>query len=122
MRRKLRRQKRRVSRKKQKGGYLNRCDFAYEGRDTIKQAFKNLDKSAPSLINNLSAELNKILEQRINQIITQRGAELRHIGPKLLKGAIKDAHKTLFRLLGNFGYKKLAELQLKVKREFNKLK
>ena len=34
MRRKLRRQKGRVRRKKQKGGLLNRYDFAYAGRDT----------------------------------------------------------------------------------------
>ena len=60
MRRKLRRQKRHVRRKKQKGGFLNGYDFAYAGRDNINQAFKNLDKSATSLIQNLDAELNKI--------------------------------------------------------------
>ena len=99
MRRKLRRQKRRVRRKKQKGGFLYRYDFAYAGRDTINQAFKNLDKTAPLLIHNLSAELNKILEQRINQIIRQGGAELRQIGPKLLRGAIENTYQTPFRLL-----------------------
>ena len=97
--------RRRVRRKKQKGGFLNRYEFAYAGRDTINQAFKNIDKSAPPLTNNLSAELNKILEQRTNQIITQGGAELRQIGPKLLRGAIEDAYKTPFRLLGDFGKK-----------------
>ena len=66
MRRKLRRQKRHVRRKNQKDGFLNRYDFAYAGRDSINQAFKNLDKSAPPLIQNLAAELNKILEQRIS--------------------------------------------------------
>ena len=77
--RKLRWRKKRIRRKKQKGEFLNRYDFAYAGRDTIKQAFQNLDKTAPPLIQNLSAELNKILEQRIKQIITQGGAELRQI-------------------------------------------
>ena len=66
MRRKLRRQKRHVRRKNHKDGFLNRYDFAYAGRDSINQAFKNLDKSAPPLIQNLAAELNKILEQRIS--------------------------------------------------------
>ena len=52
MRRKLRQKRRRrggVRRKtksKQKGGFLNRYDFAYAGRDIINQAFKVLDKSA----------------------------------------------------------------------------
>ena len=114
--------RRRVRRKKQKDGFLNRYNFPYAGQDTINQAFKNLDKSAPPLINNLSTELNKILEHWINQIITQGGAELRQIGPKLLKGAMEDAYKTPFCLLGNFVKKKPAELQRKVKREINKLK
>ena len=65
MRRQLRSRRRPVRRKRQKGGFLNRSDFAYAGRDTINQAFKNLDKSAPPLINNLSAELSKILEQNL---------------------------------------------------------
>ena len=96
MRRKLRWQKKRIRRKKQKGGFLNRYDLAYAGRDTINQVFKNLDKSAPPLVQNLSAELNQILEQRINQIIKLGGAELRQIGPKLLRGAIEEPTKHRF--------------------------
>ena len=122
MSRKLSQRKKRNRRKKQKGRFLNRCDFAYAGRDVINQAFKNLDKTAPPLIQNLSAELNKTLEQRIKQIITQGGAKLRQIGPKLLREAIEDVYKTPFRLLGNFGKKKLAEATRKLKREFNKLR
>ena len=104
---------------KQNGGSLNRYDFAYAGRDTINQAFKNLDKSAPPLIKNLSRDVNKILERRINQIITQRGAELKQIGPKLLKGAIEDPFKTPIRLLENFGKKKSAEAKQKLKTQIN---
>ena len=74
------------------------------------------------MIQNLSAELNKILEQRIRQIITQGGAELRQIGPKLLRGAIEDAYQTPFHYLGNFDKKKLAEAKQKLKIEFNKLR
>ena len=76
MRKNLRSRRRHVRRKRQKCGFLNRYDFAYADRDTINQAFKNLDKSASHLINDLSAELNKILEQRINQVIKQAGAEV----------------------------------------------
>ena len=82
MRTKLRQKKKRrrhfgKKRQKQKGGFLNRYDFAYAGRNVTNQSFKNLDKSAPALIKNLSGEVNKILEQRINQITTQGGAEIK---------------------------------------------
>ena len=90
MRRKLIHQKRHVRRKYQKGGFLNRYDFAYAGRDTINQAFKNLDKTVPPLNKRLSTELNKILEKRINQIIRQGGAGLTQIAPELLRKAIKE--------------------------------
>ena len=99
MRRNLRQEKQRCIRRKkykQRGGFLNRYDFAYTGQDTVNQAFKNLDKSAPPLLKNLSGEVNKVLEQRINLITRQGGAELKQIGPKLLKGAVKDAYKTLY--------------------------
>ena len=99
--RKLR--QKRIRRKKiQRGGFLNRYDFTYAGQNTINQAFKYLDKIAPPLIQNLFAELKKIPEQKIRQIITHDRAELRKIGPKLLRGAIEDVHQTQFRFLGNF--------------------
>ena len=103
---------RRKKRKKrrQKGGFLNRYDFAYAGRDVVNQAFKNLDKTAPALIQNLKGELNDVLQQRIHQVITEGAAQLKEVRPQLLKEAIEDAYKTPFRLLGNFGKLKLAEL------------
>ena len=60
---------RRKKRKKrrQKGGFLNRYDFAYTGRDVVNQAFKNLDKTAPVLLQNLKGELNDVLQQRIHR-------------------------------------------------------
>ena len=39
MRKQLRLLKRIVRQKRQKGGFLNRYDIAYAGRDTINQAF-----------------------------------------------------------------------------------
>ena len=49
-------------RKKQMGGFLNRCDFAYAGRDTVNQAAK----VAPGVIKNASNEINNIAKERIN--------------------------------------------------------
>ena len=91
-----------TSKKRQRGGFLNRYDFVYAGRGTINQAFKNLNSSAPGLIQNLSGELNKILEERIVQLIIQGGKQLKELGPQLLRQAIEDVCKTPFRLLGKF--------------------
>ena len=114
--------KRKRKRQRQKSGFLNRYDFAYAGRDTINQAFKNLDKSTPALIQNLKGEFNDVLQQRIHQVITEGGAQLKEVGPQLLKGATEDAYKTPFRLLGKFGKSKLAEAKQQLNRELDKLK
>ena len=70
----------------------------------------------------MSGEVNQILEERINQIITQSGAELKQVALKSLRGAIEDAYKTPFRLLGKFGKLKLAEAKQKLNEEIDKLK
>ena len=102
--------------------FLNRYDFASVGRDVVNQAFKNLDKTAPALIQNLKSELNDVLQQKIHQVITEGGAQLKEVGPQLLKGVIEDAYKTPFRLLGNFGKKKLTETKQQLNRGLEKLK
>ena len=61
------------------GGFLNRYHFAYARRDTINQAFKNLNSSAPALIRNLSGEVNKILEKGIAQLIKQGGEQVKEV-------------------------------------------
>ena len=48
--------RRKYRRRSQKGGVLNRYDFAYAGRDTVYQT----KKIAPELIKNASAEINNI--------------------------------------------------------------
>ena len=115
---------RRKKRKKQrqKDGFLKKYDFAYAGRDVVNQAYKNLDKTAPALIQNLKGELNDVLQQRTLQFITEGCTQLKEIGPQLLKGAIEDAYKTPFRLLGNFGKSKLAKVKRQLNRELDKLK
>ena len=74
----------------------------------------------PGLIKNLSNEFNKITEQRVQQIINQGGQKLEEIGPKLIKGAIEDAYQTPFKLLGNFGKKKFAQVKQKMNKELKK--
>ena len=57
--------KKRKTSRHQTGGFLNRYDFAYAGRDVVNQA----GKVAPKLINQATGEINKIAQQRIDQVI-----------------------------------------------------
>ena len=98
--------------KGQHGGFLNRYDFAYAGRDNVNQAAK----VAPGVIKAAADDINKVVEQRINQIISKGGAEVERVLPKLLRGAIEDVYQTPFRLLGNFGKQQLNKLKRKILR------
>ena len=57
------------ARRQQSGGFLNRYNVAYAGRDTVNTAMKGLDNLAPKLISQTSKEINKITEARIKQAI-----------------------------------------------------
>ena len=89
----------RHGRKRQRGGFLNRYDFAYTGRDTVNQAAKHLDTLAPKLVDQLmnraTTGLDKISVKRVEQI--------KQIAPGLIRGAVEELYKTPFRLLGNIG-------------------
>ena len=98
--------KRKTSRR-QMGGFLNRYDFAYAGRDTVNQ----VGKIAPGIINIVAGEINKITQQRIDQVVRSGGAEIERVAPKIIRSAIEEVYKTPFRLLGNL-----------VKRQFQKIK
>ena len=67
-------------RKQQCSGFLNCYDFAYAGRDTVNQAAK----VAPDIFKAATNNINKIAEQRINQVISQGGKELERILTKIL--------------------------------------
>ena len=82
---------------RQTGGFLNRYDFAYAGRDTVNQ----VGKVVPKIITQTSGEINKIAEQRINQIIRSDSSEIERVAPKIIRGAIEEANKTPFRSFGN---------------------
>ena len=58
--------------------------------------------------------MNKIAEQRINQIISQGCKELERIVPKILHGAIEDVYQTPFRMLGNIGKKTFNDIKRKI--------
>ena len=53
----------RHDRKRQRGGFLNRYDFAYTGRNTINQAAKHLDTLAPKLVDQLMSKATTGLDK-----------------------------------------------------------
>ena len=79
---------------RQLGGFLNRDDFTYAGRDTVNQAAK----VAPGVIKASAEDINKVAEQRINQIVSKDGAKVERVLPKIFRGALEDVYQTPFRL------------------------
>ena len=77
--------KRKKSRR-QIGGFLNRYDFAYAGRDVVNQ----VGKVAPKMMSQAPGEINKIAQQRIDQVIRSGGAEIERIAPKIIRGAMEE--------------------------------
>ena len=94
----------------QTGGFLNRYDFACAGRDTVNQ----VGKIAPKIINQVSGEINKVAQQRIDQLLRSVGAEIERVTPKIIRGAIEEVYKTPFRLLGNLGKKQFQKIKRKL--------
>lgn len=99
-----------IYQKRQRGGFLNRYDFAYASRDTVNQ----LRKISPSIMKSACSENNNIAQKKINQIIRQGGKEVELLIPNILRGAIKDIFQTPFRLLGNFGKQQLQKFKNKM--------
>ena len=83
---------------KDRGGFLNRYDFAYAGRDTVNQASKQLNVLAPKLVEQLTTALDKVSANRVKQ--------LEQIVPGLIKGAVEELYKAPFHLLKKAGKKK----------------
>ena len=98
--------KRKMSRHCQVGSFLNWHDFAYAGRDVVNQ----VGKVAPEIINQGTGEINKIIQERIDQAIRLGEAEIERVAPKIIKGAIEEVHKTLsdyLAILARNNFKKL---------------
>ena len=91
------------------GNFLDRCDFAYAGRDVVNQA----EKIAPGIINKATSDINKISKERIDQAIRTGGAEIERVPPKIIRGAI-EVYKTSFRPLGNLGKKQFQKIKRKI--------
>ena len=96
--------------RRQTGGFLNCYDFAYTGRDTVNQ----VGKIAPGIINKATSDINKIAEQRIDQVIKTGGAEIKRVAPKVIRGAIEEVYKAPFGLLGNLGEKQFQKIKRKL--------
>ena len=96
--------------RRQTGGFLNRYDFAYAGRDIVNQA----GKIAPKIIDQASGEINKIAQQRIDQIVRSGGAEIEQVALKIIRGAIEEVYKTPFRMLGNLGKQQFQKIKRKL--------
>ena len=95
------------SRRRQTGGFLNRYDFAYAGRDTVNQ----VGKIALGIISKATADINKLAKERIDQVIRTGKAEIERVPPKIIRGAIEEVYKTSFRMLGNLGKKHFQEIK-----------
>ena len=85
-----RRPRRKYQKRTQKGGFLNRYDFAYADRDTVNQ----IGKIALGLVKNANSEINNIAQQRINQIISQGGREIERVLSRILRRATEDVYQT----------------------------
>ena len=70
--------KKRIS-SRQTGGFLNRYDFPYAGRDVVNQA----GKVAPKLISQATGQINKIAQQRIDQVVRSGWQKLNVLLQKL---------------------------------------
>ena len=81
--------------RRQTGGFLNRYDFAYTGSNLVNQ----VGKVAPKMIRQTTGKINKIAQQRIDQVVRSGGAEIERVAPKIIRGAIEEVYKTSFRLL-----------------------
>ena len=89
---------------------MNRYDFVYAGRDIVNQ----VGKVAPKIISQATGEINKIAQQRIDQVVRSSRAEIERVAPKMIRGAIEEVYKTPFRLLGNLGKEQFQKIKRKL--------
>ena len=101
--------KKKKTSRRQTEGFLNRYDFAYADRDVVNQ----VGKVAPKLISQATGEINKLAQQRIDQVVRSGKAEIECVTPKIIRDAIEEVYKTPFRLLGNLGKKTISKDQKK---------
>ena len=66
------------------------------------------------MITQATGEINKIAQDRIDQIVRSGGAEIERVAPKIIKGAIEEVYKTPFGLLGDLGKKQFQKIKIKL--------
>ena len=66
------------------------------------------------MITQATGEINKIAQDRIDQIVRSGGAEIERVAPKIIKGLIEEVYKTPFRLLGDLGKKQFQKRKRKL--------
>ena len=66
------------------------------------------------MITQATGEINKIVQERIDQVVRSRGAEIERIAPKIIKDLIEEVYKTPFRLLGDLGKKQFQKIKRKL--------
>ena len=69
---------------------------------------------APKLISQATGEINKIAQQRIDQVVQSGGAEIERVAPKTIRGTIEEVYKTPFRLRGNLEKKQFQKIKRKL--------
>ena len=81
-------------------------------RDTVNQAAK----VAPGIIKGVTNEIKYITQQRIDQMASQGGSEIKRVLPGILRGAMEGVYQTPFTLLGDFGKKTIEQIKTKILR------
>ena len=70
----------RHGRRRQRGSFLNRYDFAYAGRNTVNQAAKHLDTLAPKLVNQLMSKvLQDLIISQLNESNRFHEKQVKHL-------------------------------------------
>ena len=63
------------------------------------------------MITQATGEINKIAQDRIDQIVRSGGAEIERVAPKTIKGTVEEIYTTPFRLLGDLGKKQFQKIK-----------
>ena len=109
-------------RRRKTGGFLYRYDFAFVSRNTVNTAMKGVENLRRKLMKQFSNEVNRISQQRIQQIIDQGGQNVEKIAPKIIRSAIEEVYQTPFRLLGSYRKPKLNQLKRNVDKGLKSIK
>ena len=109
-------------RKTERGGFLNKSDFAYAGRHTVNIGLNTFNRLALRLMRIASNKINRVAERRIRQTVQQGKKEVERVAPKVIRNITEEVYEMPFHLLGNFGKKKYLHLKRKTSVLFKKSK